>query len=101
MSIFICFYRAFIFSIKTTQRRFYMKRIFFMFFIFMLFWACTPASDKSPRIIHGIAAIGAYVEEGAQVQVRPASKRELPPSFRNSPNSVPSGATRSTRRSPL
>lgn len=59
-----------------------MKRILFMYFmIFVLsfLWSCTPDGDKKTSVnsnirkIHGKAAIGAYIEEGAQVQVRPAS----------------------------
>lgn len=57
-----------------------MKRIFFvLWFIFlfsMILFACSGGSSKSKtthRIIHGVAAIGAFIEEGAQVQVRPAS----------------------------
>jgi hypothetical protein len=54
-----------------------MKKILFVcFMIFALsfLWSCTPEKEnKSVRTIHGKAAIGAYIEEGAQVQVRPAS----------------------------
>lgn len=54
-----------------------MKKILFVcFMIFALsfLWSCTPENEnKSVRTIHGKAAIGAYIEEGAQVQVRPAS----------------------------
>lgn len=60
-----------------------MKRIInlmcFMYvvmFCIMMFFAIVGCSDtpaKTGRKIHGKAAIGAYIEEGAQVQVRPAS----------------------------
>lgn len=54
-----------------------MKRIInavCLIFITMFLISCTPAyNESSARKIHGVAAIGAYIEEGAQVQVRPAS----------------------------
>lgn len=61
-----------------------MKKILFVcFMIFALsfLWSCTPENEnKSVRKIHGKAAIGAYIEEGAQVQVRPASVDGVNPS---------------------
>ena len=54
-----------------------MKKMLFMYlmiFVVSLLWSCNPDGDKkSVRTIHGKAAIGAYIEEGAPVQVRPAS----------------------------
>ena len=43
------------------------------------FYSCTPANDNSSRKIHGVAAIGAYIEQGAKVQVRPASTDGITP----------------------
>lgn len=54
-----------------------MKKILFVcFMIFALsfLWGCSPEKEnKTARKIHGKAAIGAFIEQGAQVQVRPAS----------------------------
>lgn len=54
-----------------------MKKILFMYlmiFALSFLWGCSPEKEnKTGRKIHGKAAIGAYIEEGAQVQVRPAS----------------------------
>lgn len=52
-----------------------------MFIILMVLVSCTPAqnkSDPSKRAIHGIAAIGACIEQGAKVQVRPAAVDGVP-----------------------
>lgn len=53
-----------------------------MFFIFIfLTISCSPAHDKkdsTKRTIRGKAAIGAYIEQGAVVQVRPAAVNGIP-----------------------
>lgn len=49
------------------------KSIIFSIIGFLIFIGCDDSSSKTTRTIHGKAAIGAYIEEGAQVQVRPAS----------------------------
>jgi hypothetical protein len=65
-----------------------MKRIFFvLWFIFLLsafLFACggggggSDSADSVKRTIHGKAAIGAYIEQGAQVQVRPSAVDGVP-----------------------
>lgn len=61
----------------------FMKKIFFIFISFLILWGCTPAEEKqsktATRKIHGIAAIGAFIEAGAIVQVRPASVDGITP----------------------
>lgn len=53
-----------------------------MFIILMVLSSCTPAEKKQDpkvkRTIHGIAATGAVIEEGAAVEVRPAAVDGVP-----------------------
>lgn len=57
-----------------------MKKLFILFIV-ALFYACTPASDNDTKVkrkIHGIAATGAVIEQGAAVEVRPAAIDGVP-----------------------
>ena len=52
-----------------------MKKLYLIILSLMFLWACSPAQETSTKVrkIHGVAAIGAVTEEGAIIQVRPAS----------------------------
>lgn len=51
-----------------------MKKLYVIIISFILLWACAPAQETSTkkRFISGTAAVGAYIPDGSQVELRAA-----------------------------